>query len=503
MKNKKISWDLWAIIILIIYALLQARDIPLFPRHFDIYYHLLTAWGFIKAGGYAIWDFWQYAPIGRPHLYPPLFHIILAFFMKAGIDKILLARLFIAVIPVIFLFTLWNFIRRYFSPRLAFLILIVTGSSFSFYTSLSNHIPSTIAMILAFFALGEFFNKRFLRAGLLMSLLFYTHMITSWFFISAFLIYVFLDRRRRRGSVSTLITAFIFSLPILIHQSFYIRSISSFNFNELHFCEFKTIDYILAAFGLVLLSAKESRYKLFLALFIASFIYVKYPSRFFSSEGYLPIAILSAVSIDSLCENFVKARIKILVISIILFILVLSPTIAISHGPHDPSFYKIYPYDSAFMNIISGPPEKRAASKSAWFNTYILAADAIKDNSSPDDIIYCTEGSIGLALAVLSERATSNYLLPEVYPAAAPDAMADSRITAILKYHAPEWVQDRVDRYGLKLIGKTAILDLYSNPSAMGRIQIKKALIPFKLIFIISILWVIIFIFAGKKRFNL
>ena len=108
MKNKIFSWNFWSIVIIISYAAWPIARWAKLPQHIDIYYHLLTAWGFIKAGGYTTWDFWQYAPIGRPNIYPPLFHIILAMFMKAGIGKIFLARLFSVALPALFLFTLWS-----------------------------------------------------------------------------------------------------------------------------------------------------------------------------------------------------------------------------------------------------------------------------------------------------------------------------------------------------------------------------------------------------------
>jgi hypothetical protein len=253
------------------------------------------------------------------------------------------------------------------------------------------------------------------------------------------------------------------------------------NFNEQYFCEFKTLEYILAAFGLILTLKKGKRYNLFAALFIASFIYAKYPSRFFSSEGYLPIALLSAISIDALCGSFIrKRRIKILTVGIILFVFIFSPTVVISQRAIEP---KIYLFDSAFMNIISGTGREAIASKSALDSACNSASKIIMDNSSQDDIIYCTEEVIGLRLAALSGRATANYLLPEVYPVKRPDAMAGSKIIVMLKYHSPEWVKDKIERYGLKLIGKNNILDVYTNPSAKDKIRIKKPLIPFSYIF--------------------
>lgn len=474
-KGPRLSYNSCSLLLILFYAVSQAVRWNFFPQHFDIWYHLLTAWGFIRAGGYTTWDFWQYAPAGRPHIYPPLFHTVLALLMKAGIDKIFLARLFSVTLPVIFLLTLWNFIRRDFSARLAFLCLITMASSFSFHESLINHMPSTIALIFGFLAFGQAFKKRILSAGILLALCFYTHMGTSWFFALAFLFYALFNAGDRRPALISLVSALALSLPIIIQQLTHIKLISIANFNEQYFCEFKTLDYILAAFGIVLAWKKGKRYTFFAALFIASFIYAKYPSRFFSAEGYLPVALLSAVSIDGLCENFIKgSRIKILTASIILFVVIFSPTVVISQGADEVSFYKIHLFDSAFMNIVSGAERKDAASKSILDSACNSASKIITDNSSADDIIYCTEETIGLRLAALSGRATANHLLPEVCPPGSPDAMASSRIIVMLKYHSPEWVKNKVDRYGLKLIGRNNILDVYVNPAAKDRIRVRR-----------------------------
>ena len=92
--NQKIfPWDFYSTIIIAMFSLTQIFRWMILPRSMDIYYHLLTAWGFIQSGGYSGWDFWEYAPVGRMHIYPPVFHIVLAFLIKLGMNKIILAKI--------------------------------------------------------------------------------------------------------------------------------------------------------------------------------------------------------------------------------------------------------------------------------------------------------------------------------------------------------------------------------------------------------------------------
>jgi len=134
-KAQKDYWGFSALLLLMCYAFLQIAHWPLFPYHMDVHYHLHSAWGFMRAGGYSGWDFWEYAPFGRINIYPPLFHIILAFFLEVGANAVFLAKFFQTLIPVLFLFTLWHVIKKNYSRRLGLFVLIALSSSFSFYLS--------------------------------------------------------------------------------------------------------------------------------------------------------------------------------------------------------------------------------------------------------------------------------------------------------------------------------------------------------------------------------
>ena len=472
---KRFSYDFWSIIILIFYAIMQTSRWNVFPQHLDMYYHLLTAWGFIQAGGYSSWDFWQYAPVGRPHVYPPLFHIVLALFMKAGVDKIILAKIFSVVIPLTFLFTLWNFLRKNFSSCLAFFSLVTISSSLSFYASLTNHMPSTIALTFGILAIWQFMNRKTVSSLLLLTLCFYTHIGVSYFIMFTLIVYALFNKECSRPVFTIVIGALILAMPVIMKQLSGINLLSLPSVKENYSCEFKTIDYILAAIGFVILLRSRGRGRLFLALFLASFVYLPYLARFFSGEGYLSVALLAAVALYGICESFGKNRFsKYIVISITVFMLIFSPTIATGRLEVGEPPNRIFLFDSAPMNMLFPKANERMISSTIWFEkSYSFASKLIRENSLPDDIIYCTEDIVGLCLAVASGRATANYLLPEVYSKGRTDPYADSKIIITLKYQDPEAVKEIVDRYGLVLLGKNEILDVYKNPKALAKMAIK------------------------------
>ena len=179
-------WVYFSGVIIIIFGLLQLLRSVILPQFMDIYYHLQVAWGFLQSGGYSGWDFWEYAPFGRTHIYPPFFHIILALLMKLGFSAIFLAKLFESAAPVLFLIVLWYFIRKNYSAQLAFFVVLAFSSAFAFFISLSNHIPAALALILGLFAFNELFKNRCLRAAILLAFCFYTHIGVSWFFLLTF-----------------------------------------------------------------------------------------------------------------------------------------------------------------------------------------------------------------------------------------------------------------------------------------------------------------------------
>jgi hypothetical protein len=471
------SYDFWSFIILIFYAIMQVSRWPLFPQHLDIYYHLLTAWGFIQAGGYSSWDFWQYAPAGRPHVYPPLFHIVLALFMKAGIDKIILARIFSVVIPLTFLVTLWNFLRKKFSSCLAFFSLVTISSSLSFYASLTNHMPSTIALTFGVLAIWQFMDKKTASAFLLLTLCFYTHIGVSYFISLTLVIYALFNKEYRRPAFIILMGTAILAAPVIMRQLSGINLLSLPSVKENRSCEFKTIDYILAVAGFVILLRSKGKGRLFLAFFLASFIYLPYPARFFSGEGYLPVALLAAVALYGICESFGKKRYaKYIVIFVTAFMLIFSPTFATGQLDMEKPPDRIFLFDSAVMNMIFPRANERMISSTIWFEkAYSFASKLIRENSSPDDIIYCTEDIVGLCLAVASGRATANYLLPEVYSKGRTDPHADSKIIIMLKFNDPRRMKEIIDRYGLILLGKNEMFDIYKNPSAKAKMVIRRS----------------------------
>lgn len=489
--QRSFSWDFYSYLIIIIYCLLQILRWRILPQFMDIYYHLLTAWGFIQAGGYSGWDFWQYAPVGRIHIYPPFFHTILVLLMKLGFSPTILAKLFEAVTPVVFLTVLWRFLRRNYDTRLAFFAILTLSSSFSFYLSLLNHIPATLALIFGFLALDQLFQKKTLRSVLLLTLCFYTHIGISWFISLTFVFYGLLTKQNKKPCFVIFLSALMLSLPILYKQLAGLRFISAIgmNLNEIFLCQIKIIDYILAFFGLIFSFKTGGKYRLFFSFLLASLIFLSYPYRFFSAEGYLPILLLLAVFLRNLYQVFENKKIylRYFAVAVAVFILFFSPAISIERPTADNKpTYKVNILDSAFSGMLF------ARGESIWFpKDYLSAADLIKNNSESGEIIYSTINITGIILASISGRATANALLPEIKYSLAFDPLAVSKIIVFAQDDDYNTVSNIVSKSKLVKIGENKLFVLYKNPYCSAKIDIKKASLPF------GIIWLICFVFIA------
>ena len=118
------------------------------PIFLDIYYHAGCMTGFRDAGGIVLHDFWEYAPIGRPHLYPPLFHLILLGLSKSGLPTLFILRFVSAAIYPLFLLTISWVVSRLYNDRCAFFTVLAATLPYTFLLNIVTAIPSSIALII-------------------------------------------------------------------------------------------------------------------------------------------------------------------------------------------------------------------------------------------------------------------------------------------------------------------------------------------------------------------
>ncbi|MCX5697326.1 MAG: hypothetical protein NTU54_05105 [Candidatus Omnitrophica bacterium] len=497
---KSFSWDFFTLLFVAVYSTLSFARWPLQPQFIDIYYHLHTAWGFLQAGGYSSWDFWQYAPFGRVHIYPPFLHIVLAFFIKLGVDIVFLAKISEALTPSLFLFTVWYFVRRHFGRRLGFFSVFAFGSSFSFFLSLFNNIPATFAIILGILAADCLLRGRLLRCALLLALSYYTHIGAPWVFALAIIIFGLLEKGKAKVSFAVVLCAIIIALPVLLRELLALKSIQLTDMPDRYFCEFKVLDYILALLGVIIAVKKKGKYYLFVSLFLASFIFLLYPYRFFSAQGFLPIIFFSAILLDSLYEKLATTAVKMSAFFIFFgfFILLFSPTLLTERAQGHESA-KLYLFDSVLHDMLLPLENRRIASTSLWNpDEYIRTSALIKKYSRPNDIIYANYHILSACLATLSGRANASALFPEIDPVKHFSPFRVARIIVLTKDNSPAAINYVVAKYKLRFLGENRLLIIFSNPLAKAEFIVPKPCVPFWVIGMILLIFAAVFILEDK-----
>ncbi|MBM3251355.1 MAG: hypothetical protein FJZ11_01050, partial [Candidatus Omnitrophica bacterium] len=310
------------------------------PTFMDIYYHLSVMLGFNEAGGFVSNAFWEFAPAGRPHLYPPLMHLLMLIFYKFGFSVLTIARLFEFIIYPITVITLWWASEKLFSSRMAFFTTLISLSVCSFYLSIKILIPSTLAMILAMLSFVFWERKRILASSLLLGLSFYAHAITPWLFLSIFILYSLFNEKVSKDGFKVVLFGLIVALPILFYQ-FNNRDYLnlSVTLKELPI-EINLWLLLLFIPGLLISFRRRGRYSFFIALFIIHLVstFSLYRYRFISGQGVIGFLLLSSVALDRGYGRLVNFLDKkpwgnldaiFVFILILLCFLVFSPTILI------------------------------------------------------------------------------------------------------------------------------------------------------------------------------
>lgn len=143
----------------------------------DSIYHLLVARQIYDTGAVPMWCDWQFYPLGRPHLYPPLFHLLLAgMAWVLGGDFLAGFRLTESLaLPFIF-FSTWYLARWLFDARRAFVALLIVGMDYSLVFTAAMGTPSVLATSLMSLMIVFFLSGRWHAATALCVVMLYTHM---------------------------------------------------------------------------------------------------------------------------------------------------------------------------------------------------------------------------------------------------------------------------------------------------------------------------------------
>lgn len=274
-----------------------------FPLFKDIYYHMGTTTAFGEAGGVALFDFWEFAPVGRAHLYPPLLHVIMYTMQSLGLSISTVGRLVSFSAFYLVLISTWYAMKRLYGSRPAFYTLVVLCSVFMFFWQSAVTSAASLVLIIAPLIFVAVERQRKVAACLLLALALYSHLVLGHLVAFGLLIYALHRWRERFKSILLiLIGAYLLWLPWGIHiivNREYLSLGSPMGGSGgmvLH-----VLVLLAALAGFVYCYFRKKAYYLLPSYLLAMVpIIFFYPNRFWDGHALVPMAMLGGVALSGL-----------------------------------------------------------------------------------------------------------------------------------------------------------------------------------------------------------
>jgi hypothetical protein len=188
----------------------------------DGYYHLLAASVFQDHGHFPMWADWEFAPLGRPHLYPPGFHVLLATLdslLPGGLVDAM--RVVQATLTPVALASVWFLARWLFDERRAFFAVLICGWDLMFSAMGLLGLPSLLCNAAIMLVVALFMKQRFFAAGFALAGCLYLHMGLPVFAALGLLLFSLTSRERLRDYAPG--AAVVFAVAILLAAPWYAR----------------------------------------------------------------------------------------------------------------------------------------------------------------------------------------------------------------------------------------------------------------------------------------
>jgi hypothetical protein len=211
-------YDFASASLIVVFFLLLFALRPRLPVVSDSWYHL----GVIRAfygGGLQFHDWWEFAPVGRPHLYSPAFHLVGAFVLRVFHWNIVeLAQWFCVWTFPLLLAAGWGAARMIFGACAAFLTLLLLASNIGLLFPCSIVLmPGTYALMLWPYLLVFAMRGRWLAAGLVLMLMGYVHFGVAGLAVVSLLLVAIFQREFFREILLTIFLGVAGVSPWLLH----------------------------------------------------------------------------------------------------------------------------------------------------------------------------------------------------------------------------------------------------------------------------------------------
>lgn len=409
------------------FTLLWMARWPAFPLVLDPYYHLLVASQIADAGGPFLHEWWQYAPVGRPHLYPPILHLILAGGLGAGIAPLTVIRIASVVAVPALIFSLFLVARRMMPSEEALCVLWMSLIPFGFHLHSAVTLAATLGVIQLLWFIVALERGKAIAVGALFGLLTYTHLGLPWIALISAVVYVLLRPQTRatlwRGSWGLLL-----ALPWWIHLARHRGSLHPVPRVENALAEIWPGLLLMAVIGAWVCLRAPRRWAFPLAC-SAGFLLLapSHSYRLVNGEGVIALILLAGVGLSALAKRLFPAAEhsrQVLAMLVLAILVACLPTVTRQAGVWRADFGDSSPWH--LVGLSRTEPKDLEASLAV--PRIAQLAETVRLQSQPGQILWSNAPYVLGLLAVLAHRPMASAMFHEVGPARAFDPIEASQV---------------------------------------------------------------------------
>ncbi len=410
----------------------------------DWSYHLMIARMFVEHKSF-FWDYYEFAPLGRPNLYPPFLHFLFACSNIIGMGWIFIQQFYGILTYLVSLICVFFVSRDLFGKKVGALSVVILSASYNYWWWQISIAPTSIIFALFPLAMWAVYRKKTFLSIALLSVFLWTH-FSGFLVVLAIGLFGILKRDYLKYNLKIILTSLILYIPWAIHVILNRDWIHGNWSSIINMPSFGLLTIIFSILGIFFLAKRRDVKDVLILATVPSIILIGllYGFRFFMHAPVI-LAILMGIGAYETSKIINKNAFYVFLIAFLVVSYTGEPAFRLKAlgGTPDggqpgmnqpPPFPKNGPNPGGEMhpaqafglgNMQSTPlKENINALRNINFRTLKISPYVsqnafnlykfIKTNTSQDEIIHVQGGPIATCISLFTDRRTDNGMWREV-----------------------------------------------------------------------------------------
>lgn len=439
MKKDLSFLDIAALSVILFQTILLILNIENLPAdQKDWSYHLAIARMFVDHKTF-LWDYYEFAPIGRPHLYPPFLHLLFAATNILGMGWVTIQKFYGILIYPVSLLSTFFVSRDLFGKKVGVLSVVILTASYNYWWWQISIAPTSLIFALFPLAMWAVYRKKTLLSIALLSIFLWTH-FSSFLVVLAIGIFGVLKRSYLKYTLKIIIISLITFIPwavhVLLNRGWIHGNWSSFA----NMPTFGVVTILFTLLGVYFLAKRRDTKDILLLATVPSTLLIGalYGFRFFMHAPVI-LAIIMAVGAYEISKRIDKNAFYIFLIAFLVISYTGEPTLRLrspgppmagapgpqlKYGPNPGG--EAGPIQGVAPIVIQSTPLKEnfnalmgIQSRNLKISPYVSEEayglyNFIINNTDKDEIIHVQGGPIATSISLFTDRRTDNGMWKEV-----------------------------------------------------------------------------------------